>query len=276
MGAPYQSQSVSGYNSSPPPDDGTTVAANKVTWATIKTKLTDCFNTFCSAINSALRSALNVTPSTTSIAYTTLTSDHLTTVEVTSGATISLGTAASMIAQTMGYTVTVYNKSTSSSSTVNLVTGTDTLAGQTNGTVTLPPGASMVFTVNAAGNGYDILAATGFTTFVLTGSSGTNTITANAPANLIGLFNGLRVLLTPAATNTGATTLNITPSGGSALTAKNIFVNGAACVGGELQINVPTLLVYDGTQFNSLSVPVNASTGASWVKLATATASSSA
>lgn len=51
---PYTSVSVSGYNSSPPADDGSQVAANKVTWAGIKTKLTDPLNTALAAIDAAV------------------------------------------------------------------------------------------------------------------------------------------------------------------------------------------------------------------------------
>lgn len=249
MGSPYQSQSAVNYNSSPPPDDGSTVAANKITWAKIKSALADSIKTLADAMNTALRTALNVTPSTTSIAYTTLVGDHLTTIEATGTFTVSLGDAATMIAQTMGYTTTVYNKGTGTV-TVGVVTAANTLAGQANGTVSLPPGAAMTFTVAQSGVGYDIVSATGFAPFVLTGAAGTNTITANAPANLIALYSGLRVLLIPANTTTGAATVNITPSGGSALTAKNIFSDGAAAASGDLKVNVPVELVYDGTQFN--------------------------
>ena len=34
------------------------------------------------------------------------------------------------------------------------------------------------------------------------------------------------------------------------MASKAIFSGGAACVGGELVINVPTILIYDGTQLN--------------------------
>lgn len=253
MGSPYQSQSASGYNSSPPPDDGTTVAANKITWAKIKSALADSLKTLADAINTQLRTALNVSPSTTSIAYTTLVGDHLTTIEATGTFTISLGDAATMIAQSMGYTVTVYNKGTGTV-TVGLITAANTLSGQANGTVPLPPGAAMTFTVAQSGVGYDILSATGLDPVVLTGAAGTNTATAAAPANLIALYNGLIVVWTPAVTNTAALTLNITPSGGSALTAKNVFAGGAACSGGEAKASVPMLLHYDGTQFNMLGL----------------------
>ena len=83
----------------------------------------------------------------------------------------------------------------------------------------------------------------------LTGVAGTNTITATGPANMTLAAPQHPVVLVPAVTNTGATTLNITPSGGAALTAKNVFCNGVALVAGELKAGVPALLVYDGTQF---------------------------
>jgi len=94
----------------------------------------------------------------------------------------------------------------------------------------------------------------------LSGVAGTNTITATGPANL-GLVATNPVLwLIPANTNTGATTLAITPSGGAALTAKNVFSGGAACLGGELIAGVPTPIVYDGTQYQILGIPQKSGT----------------
>jgi len=84
----------------------------------------------------------------------------------------------------------------------------------------------------------------------LSSVAGTNTITATGPANLTYVATNPVLWFIPAATNTGATTINITPSGGAALGAKNIFANGAACVGGEIVSGVPCAIVYDGTQFN--------------------------
>ncbi len=84
----------------------------------------------------------------------------------------------------------------------------------------------------------------------LTGVAGTNTITATGPASLSAYAAGNKFHFVPAATNTGATTINITPSGASALGARNIFFNGAACVGGELVIGIPVILIDDGTRYN--------------------------
>jgi hypothetical protein len=83
----------------------------------------------------------------------------------------------------------------------------------------------------------------------LTSVSGTNTVTATGPANF-SYATGAQVRFVPAATNTGAVTLNITPSGGAALGAKNIFSGGAALIDGEIVSGVPVTVVYDGTQFN--------------------------
>lgn len=84
----------------------------------------------------------------------------------------------------------------------------------------------------------------------LTGVAGTNTITAGGAASMAAYATNQIFTLNPANSNTGATTLNITPSGGAALGAKNVFSNGAACTGGELRAGCPSLLLYDGTQFN--------------------------
>lgn len=56
---PYTSQSISGYNSSPPPDDGSQTSANKVEWAKHKTKLADPIKTLAEAINSQITNAVN-------------------------------------------------------------------------------------------------------------------------------------------------------------------------------------------------------------------------
>lgn len=57
---------------------------------------------------------------------------------------------------------------------------------------------------------------------------------------------GQRFRFVAAAENTGATTVDV-----SALGAKNVFVNGAACVGGELAAGAIYELTYDGTQFHA-------------------------
>src|SRR3990167_6047481 len=85
---------------------------------------------------------------------------------------------------------------------------------------------------------------------VLSGVAGTNTITATGPATYTYAATRPPVWFLPAATNTAAVTINVTPSGGAALGARNIFLNGAALVGGELRISVPACLIDDGTRFH--------------------------
>ncbi|MDP3952646.1 glycine-rich domain-containing protein [Microbacterium sp.] len=90
---------------------------------------------------------------------------------------------------------------------------------------------------------------------VLSSVAGTaNAITATGPANYTLSATRPSIWITPASTNTGATAITITPSGGAALTQKNIFFNGGACTGGELIAGVPAAIIYDGTQF-SLATP---------------------
>src|SRR6266850_4071197 len=94
----------------------------------------------------------------------------------------------------------------------------------------------------------------------LSGVAGTNTITATGPSGLGAYAAGLKFRFIPAATNTGATTINIT--GTAALGARNIFSGGLALVGGELTIGVPTEIVDDGTQFHITSSQISRGT---WV-----------
>src|SRR3990167_7932736 len=96
---------------------------------------------------------------------------------------------------------------------------------------------------------------------VLSGVAGTNTITATGPANYTYAAASHPVFFVPAATNTGATTVNITPSGGAALGTRNIFWNGVACIGGELRTGVPAILLDDGTRFHVLATGTNLSAG---------------
>lgn len=57
MASPYTTQSISGYNSSPPADDGSKVSMNQVNWSKHKTKLADPVKTLAEAINTELVAA---------------------------------------------------------------------------------------------------------------------------------------------------------------------------------------------------------------------------
>lgn len=51
---PYSPVTITGYNSNPPPDDGTQVAANEIVWANIKAKLSDPLKTAIDAMQTAI------------------------------------------------------------------------------------------------------------------------------------------------------------------------------------------------------------------------------
>lgn len=87
--------------------------------------------------------------------------------------------------------------------------------------------------------------------FSLTSIGGSaNAVTAAAPSALTALALNQIFIIVPSATNTSTLTLTITPSGGASLGAKNVFTHGAACAGGEFRSGIPSILQYDGTQFN--------------------------
>lgn len=80
------------------------------------------------------------------------------------------------------------------------------------------------------------------------GAGTANAQTLANPRPFTTLTNGLTVIYNPSLANTAAATF--APDG---LTAKNIFADGAALVGGELQPGIPAILKYDGTQWNLLN-----------------------
>lgn len=57
MASPYTSPALTGYNATPPSDDGSTVAANQLTWAKHKTKLADPLRTYIDEINTNVQAA---------------------------------------------------------------------------------------------------------------------------------------------------------------------------------------------------------------------------
>ena len=54
MGTKYTSQSATGYNASPPSDDGTAVSSNEIKWSFIKEKLADSVKDLADDINTEL------------------------------------------------------------------------------------------------------------------------------------------------------------------------------------------------------------------------------
>jgi hypothetical protein len=152
MGTRYSSQAASGYNSSPPADDGTQVASNLVTWAGVKTKLADPIKTLADAENTALVAALDLSARAISSPDTAIASDHWKTLQVTGSTTVTLSSAASMGA---GYEVGVFNAG------VGVVTVTPGNAADTiNGlsaSVTVSIKGTKIFRTNQALTGYNVV-----------------------------------------------------------------------------------------------------------------------
>lgn len=151
MGTKYSSQATSGYNASPPPDDGSQTASNLITWAGIKTKLADVLKTFGEAINTALVAALNLSARAVSSDDSGVAGDHWRSIQLTGGATFTLPDAATV---GVGWVVTVVNIGTSIARIARTTSG-DTLNGVATN-VNLSPGDSVTIKVNAAGNGFII------------------------------------------------------------------------------------------------------------------------
>src|SRR6476659_3801457 len=109
MGTKYTSQATSGYDASPPSDDGTASEANKVKWATVKSKLTNVLKTFAEAINTQLVTTLDTSPRSLAASGSSAATDHWKTIEVTTASVVITLAAAS--AMTSGYIVDVANQS---------------------------------------------------------------------------------------------------------------------------------------------------------------------
>ena len=151
MGSKYSSVSVSGYNASPPADDGSAVEANKVKWSTIKTKLPDPLKTAIESVNSNLVTTLNTSARAISASDSASATDHWKTIQVnTASVIVTLADAATMAA---GYIVNVANQS-SGNITVALASSGDTIDGVTNTTQTIYAKEVRRYIVNASERGY--------------------------------------------------------------------------------------------------------------------------
>ena len=87
--------------------------------------------------------------------------------------------------------------------------------------------------------------------------SGTDTITASGTPTVAAYTSGAMYYFSPAATNTGAVTINI-----DSLGAKNITKEGStALAAGDLTSGKIAVIVYDGTRFQLVNAGASSSTG---------------
>jgi hypothetical protein len=91
---------------------------------------------------------------------------------------------------------------------------------------------------------FDLKSTPALLPLVVGATSGTNTYIATPSPALAAYITDKPYIVQVVNANTGAATLNI-----SGLGAKNIYKNGAALAGGEIDTGAWVLLTYDGTQF---------------------------
>jgi hypothetical protein len=157
MGTKYSTVAISGYNSSPPPDDGSTGSDNQITWSKHKTKIGDPIKTAVESINSQLVTALDKSARSISSSDSAVAGDHDKVIEIASTVSTSVVTLSLADAATMAnvYIVTVVNRSA-----YNQTIGRATSADGINGVVTnvsIPSKAALAFAVNAGADGYNIV-----------------------------------------------------------------------------------------------------------------------
>ncbi len=110
MANPFTPPSISGYNSTPPPDDGTSGADNTVTWAKHKTKLADPIKTALEATWTAITSAFGKViggagVTATGVNYTVQTSDQGKLIRATAGSITITTPAAGTVGVPFVFTV---------------------------------------------------------------------------------------------------------------------------------------------------------------------------
>lgn len=185
MGTKYPGVSISGYNSSPPTDDGAQTANNKITWAGIKSKLADPINTLAAAIDTALQAAFSYGANTQATNYTTVAADHDKVIQVTAAATITALLAATGGA---GYRFGVSNQHSAAITVAR--SGSDTFNGAAT-SFSVPAGTTAWFWVNAAGNGYLADGASNLGAATATSINfGGSTLSTYSESSFTGTFTG--------------------------------------------------------------------------------------
>lgn len=142
MGNPFTAPSISGYNSNPPPDDGSTGANNEVDWSMVKEKIGDPIKTLAEANVTATNTAIGKLMggngvTSTAVDYTVLSSDQGKLVRATaSGVTITTPDATNVLSPF------VFSLLNNSSSTITFDgSGSQTIDG--NASLTIPAGTGL-------------------------------------------------------------------------------------------------------------------------------------
>ncbi len=163
--------------------------------------------------------------------------------------TFQINTAGQPVVAGTVITATAFN-----ALTADLATGLSTCVtkdGQTTVTANLPMGGNKLTGLGAGTLGTDsarLSQVQGGVTSLL-GVSGIDTISGSGSPQVTSYVTGQMFWFVASGTNTGATTLNI-----DSLGAKNITRGTAALAAGDIISGAVALVVYDGTQFQLLSI----------------------
>ena len=140
--ATYTAPSISGYNTSPPPDDGSNTSSNEITWAGIKSKLADPIKTLADDMNTAISAMADTTllraTSTATSSFSVAGSDLGKLFITTNAVTASLLAAATA---GDGYVVGFYNNDASADLTID-PNASETIDG--NATATVQAGSAIL------------------------------------------------------------------------------------------------------------------------------------
>lgn len=151
MGTKYSSNASSGYNATPPADDGTVSEANKVKYSTIKTKLADPIKTLADTINSELATHFDNGPNNYTVNQTLAASNYNQVNQVSgSGVTLSLTAATTL---TAGWYTDIFSTDTTNSVTLARLAAADTINGVSSD-ITIFPLQALRVIVNAAATGF--------------------------------------------------------------------------------------------------------------------------
>ena len=163
--------------------------------------------------------------------------------------TFQINTAGQPVVAGTVITATAFN-----ALTADLATGLSTCVtkdGQTTVTANLPMGGNKLTGLGAGTLGTDSARLSQVQGGVasLLGVSGIDTISGSGSPQVTSYVTGQMFWFVASGTNTGATTLNI-----DSLGAKNITRGTAALAAGDIISGAVALVVYDGTQFQLLSI----------------------